>query len=100
MTLGILVNTDKHAAKIAGIANAAIKRGHKVIIFFMDDGCRIINDGRITSLKDSENITMSLCDLNRRNLGMNDKEIPQFIRCGSQYDNALMHRSADKIVVF
>lgn len=99
MTLGILVNSDKHPEKLTGVVKAALKKNHKVIIFFMDGGCRLANDGRITSFKENENIIMSLCDLNRRNIGIRDEEVPVDIKCGSQYDNALMHKIADKIIV-
>lgn len=99
MTLGILVNSDKHPEKLAGVVKAALKKGHKVIIFFMDDGCRLMLDGRATPLRENENIIMSLCDLNRKNIGIRDEEVPCDITCGSQYDNALMHKMADKMIV-
>lgn len=99
MTLGILVNSDKHPEKLAGVVKAALKKDHKVIIFFMDGGCRLMLDSRATSFKEDENIIMSLCDLNRKNIGIKEEEVPGDITCGSQYDNALMHKMADKIIV-
>ncbi len=100
MTLGILVTTDKFKEEIIGITKTAVKKGHRVIIFFMDEGCKLIMDKSIISLKNMHNITMSICDYNRKKMGILDKDIPENIRCGSQYDNALMNRESDKVIVF
>lgn len=99
MTLGILVTTDKYRDDILGIAEAAVTRQHKVIIFFMDEGCRLITDKKIASLKDRGNVIMSLCDYNRKKMGILD-EVPEGIICGSQYDNALMNKESEKVIVF
>jgi sulfur relay (sulfurtransferase) complex TusBCD TusD component (DsrE family) len=100
MTLGILVTTDKYKDDIVGIAEAAVERGHRIIIFFMDEGCRLITDKKIVSLKDRYGVSMSLCDYNRKKMGILDKDIPEGIICGSQYDNAVMNRESDKVIVF
>ncbi|HAK87484.1 MAG: hypothetical protein A2077_02755 [Nitrospirae bacterium GWC2_46_6] len=100
MTLGILVNTDNYGDDIKGIAQAAVKKGHKVIIFFMDKGCRLATAGGIVSLCSSDNISMGMCDYNRNKMGISKEELPAGIVCGSQYDNAVMNRDADKVMVF
>lgn len=100
MTLGILVTTDKFREEIIGISKTAIRKGHRVIIFFMDEGCNLMMDKSIISLKDIHNITMSICDYNRKKMGILDKDIPKDIICGSQYDNALMNRESDRVIVF
>lgn len=100
MTLGILVTTDKYKDDIVGITEAAVCRGHRVIIFFMDEGCRLITDSRIISLNGRDSVSMSLCDFNRRKMGLLDRDIPEGIICGSQYDNAVMNRESDKVIVF
>jgi len=100
MTLGMLITTDKHRDDILGIAETAVSRGHDVIIFFMDEGCRLITDEKIKSLKERGNVVMSLCDYNRKKIEIADKEIPEGITCGSQYDNALMNKESDKVIVF
>lgn len=100
MTLGILVTTDKYRNDVVGIAEAAVERGHRVVIFFMDEGCRLITDRRIVSLKDRDGVSMSLCDFNRKKMGISDEEVPEGIICGSQYDNAVMNRESDKVIVF
>lgn len=100
MTLGMLVNTDKHADDIIAITKIAVERGHSVIIFLMDEGCRLATDRRISSLLDMKGVKMSLCDLNRAQMDISKEEIPEGITCGSQYDNAVMNRDADKVIVF
>lgn len=100
MTLGILVTTDKYRDDVVGITEAAVGRGHRVVLFFMDEGCRLITDSRIISLKDRDGVSMSLCDFNRKKMGISDEEVPEGIICGSQYDNAVMNRESDKVIVF
>jgi hypothetical protein len=100
MTIGILVTTDRHRDDIIGITEAAIRRGHRVIIFFMDKGCWLIKDAEITGLCSSGSVSMSICDLNRRQIGIADVDVPAGIVCGSQYDNAVMNRESDKVIVF
>ncbi|MEW6738888.1 MAG: hypothetical protein ACOYU2_08265 [Nitrospirota bacterium] len=99
MTLGILVTTDKYRDDVVGITEAAVGRGHRVVLFFMDEGCRLITDSRIVSLKDRDGVSMSLCDFNRKKMGISDEEVPEGIICGSQYDNAVMNRESDKVIV-
>jgi hypothetical protein len=97
--LGILINTNRHKEAIIGITNEAIKRGHQVILFFMDEGCLLLMDKEILSLRKLDDVSMSVCDLNRRKIGIKDEEILVGIRCGSQYDNAVMNKEADKVIV-
>jgi predicted peroxiredoxin len=100
MTIGMLITTEKYRDDIVGITEAAVSRGHRVVLFFMDEGCRLITDSRIVSLKDRDGVSMSLCDYNRKKMGLLDKDIPEGIACGSQYDNAVMNRESDKVIVF
>jgi predicted peroxiredoxin len=100
MTLGILVATDKYRDDIAGIAEAAVERGHRVVFFFMDEGCRLVKDKKIISLKDKNGIFMSMCDYNRNKMGIAKEYVPEGVVCGSQYDNAAMNRESDKLIVF
>jgi predicted peroxiredoxin len=99
LTLGILINTDKNAEAVLAITKAALCKGHKVIMFFMDEGCRLIKDSDIAVLSSSDSVRMSLCDFNRKSLGIEDAAIAEGIIRGSQYDNALMNKEADKVIV-
>lgn len=96
MTLGILVNTDKNKEAVIGITKASVKRGHKVILFFMDEGCKLLQDDGILRLRNIEGVSISLCDLNRKKLGI---EKPEDILCGSQYDSAVMNKESDKVII-
>lgn len=99
MIFGILITTDEYRDDIIGLTEASIKRGHRVILFFMDQGCKLATDKRIAALCSMDNVQMSLCDLNRRRIGLLDKDIPESITCGSQYDNAVMNKESDKVIV-
>ena len=50
MKLGILVNTDKHLGHILGLAAAAAAKDHEVMIFAMDQGVRLLENGSLTEL--------------------------------------------------
>ncbi|MCI4624567.1 MAG: hypothetical protein L3V56_01245, partial [Candidatus Magnetoovum sp. WYHC-5] len=62
MTIGLLVTRDKYKEHIIGLTNAALKKGHKVIIFMMDDGTRHSQDKDVVALKELKDVEMSLCD--------------------------------------
>lgn len=100
MTIGILVTTDKYRDDIIGLTEASIKRGHRVILFFMDEGCHLVKDDKISALTKMRDITISLCDFNRKKIGILDNEISNEITCGSQYDNAVMNKESDRVIVF
>ncbi|BCB96847.1 hypothetical protein JZK55_17690 [Dissulfurispira thermophila] len=99
MTLGILVTTDRYKDDIIGITETAVNKGHRVLIFFMDEGCRLVTDKKIISLMERDGVSMSLCDFNRKKIGLSDEETPEGITCGSQYDNAVMNKESDKVIV-
>jgi sulfur relay (sulfurtransferase) complex TusBCD TusD component (DsrE family) len=96
----MLVTTDKYAGHIARIAEAAVKRGHRVIIFFMDEGCRLSTDDMVAALCGLEGVSMAICDLNRKRMDIPADGLAKGIACGSQYDNALMNKEADRVLVF
>ena len=61
MKLGILVNTDKHLAEIAGLTHAALAKGHEVAIFAMDEGTRLLADPGYIGLCRLPGVTLSVC---------------------------------------
>ncbi len=99
MKLGILINTDKHLEAIIGITKAALAKGHDVIIFNMDEGVRLLEISSYTELCKLEGVTMSFCDHNAKGFGIRKELIPPEIVCGSQYNNAAMNHTADKVIV-
>lgn len=99
MKLGILVNTDKNLHHILGITRAAIKKGHEVIIFNMDEGVRLLSDASFGSLCSTPGVSMSFCDHSTHVLNLSKEGIPEEIICGSQYNNAVMNHDADRVIV-
>jgi len=99
MKIGILVNTDRHLEHIRGITEAAVRRGHTVAIFAMDEGTRLLENPEYRKLCELEGVEMSFCDHNAQGLGINKDGVPDEIVCGSQYNNAVMQHEADRVIV-
>jgi predicted peroxiredoxin len=99
MKLGILVNTDRHLNHVIGLAEAALSRGHEVIIFTMDCGTKLLVNEALMKLCSAEGVEMSFCDFNARGFNISKDGLPPEVVCGSQYDNALMVNEADRVIV-
>lgn len=99
MKLGILVNTDRHAEDLIGLTNAALQKGHEVMVFFMDAGVRLITDPSVTNLCENSDVEMSYCDYTIEKNGISKEGICDKFICGSQYDNATMNHEADRVIV-
>jgi predicted peroxiredoxin len=98
MKLGILVATDRHLDDVLGITDAAISKGHEVIIFNMDAGSRLLSDRDLGALCERPGVTMSFCDLNATQRGVEKEALPEAIARGSQLDNARMVHDADRVI--
>ena len=99
LTLGILVNTAKHPDDVVGLAEAAIAGGRQVIVFVMDEGTRLLEDGRFASLASVAGVSMSVCEHSAQSRGVSIERLAPQIRCGSQLNNAMMVRAADRVIV-
>ncbi len=99
MKLGILVNTDRHAEDLVGITKAAIAKGHKVVLFFMDDGVHLLKNASVNELAGNADVAISYCDYTIQREGLSTDGIHENIDCGSQYDNAVMNNEADRVIV-
>lgn len=99
MKLGIFINTDRHLADVIGITTAAASKGHEVIIFNMDDGTKLLGAPEFAELCKTKGVSMAFCDHSAKGLGVVTEGIPQEIVCGSQYNNAIMVNSADRVIV-
>ncbi len=99
MKLGILVNTDRNLGHIIGIAKSAIRKGHEVMIFAMDEGVRLLENDDFLNLSREDSISMSFCDHSTHVLNVSKERIPDDIVCGSQYNNAVMNHDADRVIV-
>lgn len=99
MKLGILVNTDRHLAEIAGLTHAALAKGHEVAIFAMDEGTRLLADPRYTNLCRLPGVNMSVCRHSAEGIGVSVAGLPAEFCRGSQLQNAMMQHAADRVVV-
>ena len=99
MKLGILVNTDRHFAVITGIARAASAKGHQVILFAMDAGTRLLADPACGALCQLPGVSLSFCHESAIRAGVSVNFLPEVIVSGSQLQNAMMVREADRIIV-
>ncbi len=99
MKLGMLINTDKYLDAVLGITDAALSMGHEVIIFIMDEGTRLLENPLLTTLCTRQGVKMSLCEHSAQRLGVKVDGLPNEIVCGSQYRNAIMMHTADKVII-
>jgi predicted peroxiredoxin len=98
MKLGILVTTDKHLDDIVGLTEAAVSKGHEVIIFNMDEGVRLLEKSAFTDLAAKGGVSMSFCDHSTGTENVSKDGVPENVVCGSQFNNANMHHDADKML--
>ncbi len=99
MTLGILVNSDRHLHDITGLTRAAVSKGHQVILFAMDEGTRLLESATFTDLCGLPGVSMSLCEHSAETCRVRAEGLPDKIVRGSQYHNAVMNNSADRVIV-
>ena len=99
MKLGILVNTDRHAKDLVGLAKAALSKGHEVIIFVMDSGVKLLLSLDVKDLCNNPGISISFCDYTTEKNGISKEEFCEKMICGSQYNNATMNSEADRVIV-
>ncbi len=99
MKLGIFVNTDKNMEAVQGITKAALAKGHTVILFNMDEGTKLVGTPQYAELCKTPGVTVGFCDHSAKHIGVTSEGLPKEIVCGSQYNNAVMHHDADKVIV-
>jgi sulfur relay (sulfurtransferase) complex TusBCD TusD component (DsrE family) len=100
MNLGIVVTQTPYANKIIEITKAALKRGHSVRIFMTDDGIYLTKNSEVANLRNLENVELSLCNYSASGRHLEDKEIPEGVINGTQYQNSLIHNECDKVLIF
>ena len=99
MKLGILVNTDRHLDHVMGITKAALKKGHTVTLFNMDDGAKLLRTPEFQELCKTEGVKMIFCEYNARRLATGTGGLPEEMVSGSQYNNAVMNHDSDRVIV-
>lgn len=99
MNLGILVNSDKHLDHVVGLAKAAGSKDHRVTIFVMDQGTRLLDHVKFAELASKAWISVVYCDHSAGRHGINTEGLPDAIVCGSQLNNSMMNHEADRVIV-
>jgi predicted peroxiredoxin len=99
MKLGIFVNTNRHLDHVVGLVGAALSKGHEVVIFNMDDGTKLLGTPEFGKLCKTKGVTMSFCDHSAKGLNVTTEGLPKEIVCGSQYNNAMMNHTADRVII-
>lgn len=99
MKLGIFVNTNKNLDAVVGITKSALKKGHTVSLFNMDDGTKVVGSPAFAELCKMQGVTISFCDHSAKHMGVSSEGLPKEIVCGSQYNNAAMLHDADRMIV-
>ena len=99
MKLGILVNKDRHLGHILGLAAAARRKNHEVVIFAMDQGVRLLDDEDFAALGGLDGVSLSFCSHSAREHGVETEGRPEGVTIGSQLNNAMMAQAVDRMIV-
>lgn len=99
MKLGVLVNTARHLDHVLGLTRAAVAAGHEVMLFAMDEGVKLLENPSYTGLSALPGVSMSVCEHSVKEHGVRMAGVPEAIVRGSQFHNAVMSRSADRVIV-
>ena len=99
MELGILVNTIENKPHVLGFVHAALAKGWTARLFVMDEATRLLEDSEFAGLVDLENVTISFCEFNARQLGIELDKIDRRIKKGTQLNNAILCNKADRVLV-
>lgn len=98
MKLGILVTTDRHLDDVMGITDAAVQKGHEVIIFNMDEGTKLLGNEKFRQLCKKQGVRAAFCDHSAQHEKVSKEGIPAEFVCGSQFNNAVMMHDADRMI--
>jgi len=99
MELGILVNSDGFEDTVIGVTNAALAAGHTVRIFPMDAGTRLLESPDFVELSGLEGVAMAYCALSAGNWKVKTDGLPEVIKAGDQFDNAMLHNETDRVII-
>ena len=99
MKLGIMVTTDRFAAQIRGIVEAALRGGHTVALFATGDGVTLVSDRGFASLSALPGVAIGYCEHSLQSRGGRPASTPAAVVAGSQFDNATLVSESDRVVV-
>lgn len=98
MKLGILINTARRKRELVDIARAALSKSHEVSLFFMDDGVTLLKDADVAALASDGNLYARYCDYSAMVHGISRADVSEEMEAGSQVDNLMMIREADRVI--
>ncbi len=99
MKLGILINTNKRAKEVLGLTKAATSMGHKVMLFMMDDGVKLLRNSALINLHKIPGVSMIFCQYSTHVLGISTDKLTKEVVAGSQFDNTVMNREVDRVII-
>jgi len=99
MKIGIMVTTDRHLRQVRGLTQAAIAKGHTVVIFATDEGTKLLADHQFSALSALPGVRLSFCEHSAQRRGGRPAGLPEAIAPGSQFENAIMVSESDKVIV-
>jgi predicted peroxiredoxin len=99
MKLGIMVTTDRHLRQVRGITQAAIAKGHTVVIFATGEGTKLLADHQFPALGALPGVRLSFCEHSAQPHGGRPAGLPEAIVSGSQFDNAIMVSESDRVIM-
>ena len=98
MKLGLLITTDRHLDAVMGLTDAAVSKGHEVVLFNMDAGTKLLANDTFRQLCKKKGVTMAFCDHSLQGEKVSKEGIPPEIVCGSQFNNANMMHDVDRVL--
>lgn len=69
-----------------------------MIIFLMDEGIHLLGEKELHKLSSLERVLLSYCEVSVRKVDVSFEGIPKEIAAGSQLNNAMMIRRADRVI--
>lgn len=99
MRIAILLTTTRNFHHLPGLVEAALGRGHTLSVFAMDKAVHILEDPKLRALLSRQGVEFSFCSLNASAEGIDSSIVSDpHAGAGSQYNNALMMRDADRVI--
>jgi predicted peroxiredoxin len=97
MRLGILIRSATHAPHAVGLTHAALRAGHEVALFVMDEGVRVL--GELATLASMDGVDVAYCEFSLMQQDVPPASVPEGFRASSQLDNAKMASLSDRVVI-
>ncbi len=97
MKLGFLVTNDNNQTALLGLAQAALRRGWSLRLFFNDAGTRLLEHPEVNAL--AETAAISFCEYSARKLGVKLEGLHPKIKKGTQLNHAFLQQQSDKVIV-